>query len=225
MIPARFLLRIAYPCPYIADLPGDPEQGPLVDLPEQARLEPFTEYGAMPRFADVRMGWNGSGIGVQVSVVGKERPPLGDVQKPRVSDGLTLWLDTRDARTAHRASRYCHQFHLLPAGGGSDHDEPAFVQSKIHRAQQDAPLASSSDVPFRGERLRGGYRLEAFVPTTILTGFDPEQNVRLGVFYAVRDLELGEQTLGLPAEFPYWEDPSLWNVLELRPADEMTMEL
>ena len=38
---------------------------------------------------------------------------------------------------------------------------------------------------------------------------------RLGFFYAVRDMELGEQLLGVDAEFPYWEDPSLWSVLEL----------
>jgi hypothetical protein len=48
-----------------------------------------------------------------------------------------------------------------------------------------------------------------------LNGFDPDQNRRLGLFYAFRDTEKGEQLLAASPEFPYWEDPSLWCVLEL----------
>ena len=49
----------------------------------------------------------------------------------------------------------------------------------------------------------------------MLNGYDPEQNPRLGVYYAVRDAELGEQVLSVGADFPFSEDPSLWGVLEL----------
>ena len=62
---------------------------------------------------------------------------------------------------------------------------------------------------------KGGYRVEAFLSSAALTGFDPEEHPRLGLFYAVRDSELGEQTLSIGHEFPYGEDPSLWEVLEL----------
>ena len=118
-------------------------------------------------------------------------------------------------RTSHRATRYCHQLHFLPSGGGPDHDEPAFAQAKIHRALEDAPLCPASAVPFQSSRTSAGYILEAFLPATVLSGFDPEQNPRLGFYYVVRDLELGEQVLSVGSEFPYWEDPSLWSVLEL----------
>ena len=49
----------------------------------------------------------------------------------------------------------------------------------------------------------------------MLHGFDPEQNPRLGIYYAVRDTELGEQVLSVGSDFPYAEDPTLWSVLEL----------
>jgi hypothetical protein len=49
----------------------------------------------------------------------------------------------------------------------------------------------------------------------VLNGFDPEQNPRLGFYYAIRDSELGEQVLSVGSDFPYWEDPSLWSVLQL----------
>ena len=219
LVPHRFLVRVAYACPHVADMPhGDGDR--LLDLPEAARLDPFADIDGAPDFADVRLAWNESGLGLQAEVRGKDRPPLCDPERPRQSDGLTLWIDTRADRTGHRATRHCHQFHFLPAGGGADRDEPLFVQTKIHRALQDAPIASAGDVPFRCERTKRGYRVEAFLPAAVLHGFDPEQNPRLGVYYAVRDFELGEQTPSVGSEFPFAEDPSLWCVLELTKGEE-----
>jgi len=187
----------------------------LVDLPESCRLDNFAAMDAQKTFADVRLAWNENGIGLQVTVTGKDEDPRGDAADAKHSDGVTLWLDSRDARTSHRASRYCHQFTFLPTGGGPDRDEPVFVQTKIHRALRDAPFASAAAVPFRSARLKNGYRIEAFLSSAVLTGFDPDEHPRLGVYYAVRDSELGEQVLSVGQEFPYAEDPSLWGVLEL----------
>ena len=214
LVPNRFLVRVCHPCPYVKAMPR-PKDDRLLDLQDAARLSTFAALDGQADFADVRLAWNELGLGVQATVTGKEQPPAGDVARPAVADGLTLWVDTRDARASHRASRYCHQFHLLPAAGGADKDEPAFAQTKINRAQQDAPLCGPADVAFRCFKLKGGYRVEAFLPAAVLNGYDPEQNPRLGVYYAVRDAELGEQVLSVGSDFPYWEDPSLWSVLEL----------
>jgi hypothetical protein len=218
LVPYRFLFRVAYPCRYVPDVPLE-DRDDLLDLPPECRLDNFDEMDGRRNFANVRLAWNEGGLALQVEVRGKAEPPAGDPARPRQSDGITLWLDTRDARTSHRASRYCHQFHLLAAGGGPEHDQPAFLQTKIHRAMQDAPQVAAAAIAFHGRPLTGGYRLEAFLPATALHGFDPEQNPRLGMFYAVHDRELGEQTLGVGSDFPFGEDPSLWSVLELaRPA-------
>jgi hypothetical protein len=214
LLPPGFLFRVAYSCRHIKDIPHDRGED-LLDLPESCRLDHLGFMDGQKTFADVFLAWNELGLGVQVEVRGKRQPPQGDIGRPRLSDGVTLWIDTRDARSSHRASRYCHQFHLLPAGAGNERDEPAFTQTKIHRAQQDAPLCTPSSVPFRSRRTKGGYVVEAFLPAPVLNGFDPEQNRRLGFFYAVCDAELGEQTPGLDTDFPYAEDPSLWSVLEL----------
>lgn len=215
LIPNRFLFRVGYPCRYIAELPHEGSDD-LLDLPESCRLDSFADMDERRSFADVRLAWNEGGLALQVEVQGKEQPAVGDLARPRASDGVTIWIDTRDARTSHRASRYCHQFHFLAAGGGPDKDEPAFVQSKINRALQDAPLVSAESVPFQLVPRRGGYRLEAFLPATAINGFDPEQNRRLGLHVAVHDQELGEQSLSVGGDFPWAEDPSLWSVLELR---------
>jgi len=214
VIPHRFLFRVAHPCQYTKKMPREDDDR-LLDLPETCRLDNFAAMDEQRNFADVRLAWNELGLGVQAEVRGKEEAPQGDASRPRASDGLTLWLDTRASRASHRASRYCHLFHFLPTGGGPDHDEPVFVQTKITRALHDAPQCSPSAVPFQSMRVKGGYVLEAFLPAAVLNGFDPEQNPRLGIFYVVKDSELGEQVLSVGPEFPYWEDPSLWSVLEL----------
>ena len=101
------------------------------------------------------------------------------------------------------------------SGGGTEKEEPAFAQTKINRALQDAPLCTVSDVPFRSHTVRGGYRLEAFLPVGALTGYDPEQHPRLGFYFALRDRERGDEFLSVNADFPFADDPSLWAVLEL----------
>ena len=214
LIPPRFLTRVCYPCPYQKGVPHE-EDDRLLDLPETCRIDNYAAPDGPKNFADVRLAWNEFGLAAQVEVRGKEQLPQGAAERLRGSDGVTLWVDTRDARTSHRASRYCHQFHLLPTGGGPENDEPVFAQTKINRALQDAPLCSPSEVPFRAWRTKTGYVVEVFLPAAVLNGFDPEQNPRLGFYYAVRDAERGEQVLGVGAEFPYWEDPSLWEVVEL----------
>lgn len=215
LIPHRFLFRFATPCRRHAQMPrlkGDR----LLDLPVECRIDNFAAMDGLRNFADVSLAWNEGGLGLQVDVKGKDKPLSGDAARPRGSDGVTLWIDTRDARAGHRASRTCHQFHFLATGGGEERDEPVVVQTKIHRALDDAPLANAADIPLRVRTRATGYTLEAFLPATVLQGFDPEQYPKLGFFYAVRDDELGEQLLSISPEFPFWEDPSLWSVLELR---------
>jgi hypothetical protein len=213
LLPPSFLFHVCYPCRHVKDIPHKKDD--LLDLPPSCRLESFAVMDGRPAFADLRLAWNEQGLGLQVEVRGKDQLPQGDISRPRASDGVTLWLDTRDARTSHRASRFCHQFHFLPAGGGPEHDEPAFAQVPIHRALQDAPLCTQADVKFRSRSRKSGYVIEAFLPAAVLNGFDPEQNPRLGFFVAVRDSEHGDHLLSGSAEFPYWEDPSLWSALQL----------
>jgi hypothetical protein len=214
LIPHRFLCRISYPCPYLAKMPRTKDDR-LLDLAQEYRIDNFAGPDEPKNFAEVALAWNELGLGVQVEVRGKEDPPVGDVARPRSSDGFTFWLDTRDARASHRASRYCHQFHFLASGGGAERDEPVMVQTKINRALIDAPLAPAGSVPFMLTSKKDGYILEAFLPAAVMNGFDPDQHPRLGFFYAVRDEELGEQVLSTGPEFPFWEDPSLWSVLDL----------
>ena len=215
LIPHRFLVRLAHPCLMAKKIPlrGDAR---LLDLAAEFAIDNFAAIDAETNFADVRLAWNDLGIGLQVEVRGKQQMAVGNPDRPRGSDGVTLWLDTRDARASHRATRYCHQFHFLATGAGPELDEPALIQTKINRALEDAPIiAGSGGALLKVQHRKSGYVLEAFLPAAALNGYDPREHRRLGFFYAVHDDELGEQLLSLSPEFPFWEDPSLWSVLEL----------
>jgi hypothetical protein len=167
-----------------------------------------------PSWADVRTAWNPSGLAVAVEVTGKSGPitrePLGSAS----GEGLTLWIDTRDTRTIHRATRFCHRysFTLRPSRDGLD---VVTAQKPIARALADAPSADLSTLSTRADLIRGGWRLEVFLPAEALNGFDPETNRRLGFAYQVTDLERDDRFLTVGRDFPIGEDPSLWAVLEL----------
>ena len=151
---------------------------------------------------------------MSVEVTGKSGPIARDPIGSAPGEGLTLWIDTRDARTIHRATRFCHRFAftLRPSRDGL---AVQAAQKPIARALADAPSADLSAIATRADVIRGGWRLEAFLPAEVLNGFDPETNRRLGFAYQVSDLEREDRFLTVGRDFPVGEDPSLWAVLEM----------
>jgi hypothetical protein len=234
LLPARFLFRFAVSCVFREPLWT--AEGAALD--ESCRLPSLVELEGRAAWADVRAAWNLSGLAFAVCVAGKEQPPWCRASRPEDSDGLQVWIDTRDVHNVHRAGRFCHRFIFLPRGGGRRLDEPVAQLHPINRAREQCrPVppgqlqvraGKRGEVPLAGTARRvprtkgtspvlaGDYFLQAFVPAEALTGFDPQEHPRLGFSYAVLDRQLGEQTLGVGSPMPYQEDPSLWPTLELR---------
>jgi hypothetical protein len=129
-------------------------------------------------------------------------------------EGLQVWIDTRDTRNIHRASRFCHRFSFIlkPTAKALD---VIVSQKPIARALADAPMGDLELVYSRADLVKGGWRIETFLPLEVLNGFDPETNRRLGFAYQVTDLEREDQFLTVGREFPTGEDPSLWSTVEL----------
>ena len=227
LIPNQFLFRFTYSCRYRAKMPIAGSH--VVNLPAECAVPFLGGMDGERPFADVRMAWNENGLGLQWEIRLKEEPIYGEVDRPRACDGLSLWLDARDTRSIHRASRYCQRLLFLAANG---HDPPVadVRQQTIARALESPPAADLSQVRIvrlaideDGEILGNkpkaavtNYRVEVFLPAGVLHGYDPEVNRRLGFFYRVRDRELGDQLLCAGPELPYWEDPSLWSTLDLQ---------
>ncbi len=213
LVPQAFWFRVSAPCGRVEGFPR--AKGRLLDLPESSALPDLGALEGAGSWAKGRAGWNAAGLGFAFEVLEKGGPISPAPERASGLDGVQLWIDTRDTRNVHRATRFCHRFAatLVPAAGRSLGVEVA--RKPIARAIADAPLAPLAEVQARAERTVSGWRLELFFPADCLHGFDPETNRRLGFSYQVTDPDRGDQYFGVGREFPVGEDPSLWATLEL----------
>ncbi len=211
LLPERFLFRFSLPLRRRDRLwlPNGAALG------EEYRLTRLAELEGGPSWADVRAAWNPEGLAFSVRVAGKKQTPWCRATRPEDSDGLRVWIDTRDVHTIHRAGRFCHWLVFLPTGEGRNRGEPSAHWLPINRAREQPRPVPPKALQTVARVRRGGYELDALVGADALTGFDPNEHPRLGFTYAVVDREFGEQTLGPGSPLPYQEDPSLWTTLEL----------
>ena len=216
LLPQAFWFRLSIPCRRIDGLPRTGPRGRLLDLPESCALPDLAQLEGGRSWAEVRVAWNPAGLAVAIEATGKSGPITFE-EGPTLANGAQIWIDTRDTRGIHRASRFCHRFTAkLSPGGSRSALEVELAQRPIARAVADAPTCRIETLSARAERLSGGWRLELFFPAEALHGFDPETNRRLGFAYQVSDPDREDQFLGVGREFPIGEDPSLWSTLELR---------
>jgi len=161
------------------------------------------------------MAWCKAGLGLQVLVSGKRQLVWCRDTRLEDSDGFHFWLDTRCSPNIHRATQYCHRFLWMPAGGGPQRDQPTAGLIPINRARSHPKAVATGKLKIAASLRHNGYEMSGFLPAAALTGFDPIEQPRISMYYAVIDRELGWQTFSLGPEFPVMEDPSLWGELVL----------
>ena len=179
-------------------------------LPASCKIPSFGGLSDGPVFADVRMAWNESGLGIHVSVNGKRQIPWCRETRLDESDGFNLWVDTRCSPGIHRATQYCHRFVWMPSGSGPRRERPLAALVPIHRARGNPKSVAPDQLKVAASPRHDGYELSGIVPTEALTGYAPADQPRIGIYYAVIDRELGWQTFALTPEYPVADDPSLW---------------
>jgi hypothetical protein len=211
LVPTAFLFRFAVPCR--SREPLWPSQGEPLDV--TFRLASLAEMEGRELPFEVRAAWSAAGLRFDVHVQGKEQDPWCRASRPEDSDGLQLWIDTRNVHNVHRASRFCHRFLFMPSGQGNQRREPVAQWLPINRAREQPRAIPNGALRVRSRIGKDGYRLEALITAEALTGFDPQEHPRLGFTYALIDRELGEHTFTVGRPMPYQEDPSLWATLEL----------
>ena len=211
VVPHSFLFRYSIPAGYRKSMPKRRGRRPL-QLPAKFKVPNLRAVDDVSEFAELRVAWNDFGIGFTVLVRKKKNPPTCDDRRVADSDGLQVWIDTRNTKNVHRATRFCHHFCALPAGNPTG---PIGIQLPIGRAREEAKIAASDDILVAVQHRTNGYDLDLWLPADVLNGFDPESVTKLGFYYLIRDSELGNQFLLADDDFPFASDPSLWATLEL----------
>ncbi|MDX1946402.1 MAG: hypothetical protein SFU86_13460 [Pirellulaceae bacterium] len=210
LLAPTMLFRFAAPCHYAEGLAASKS----ITLSEKYRLPCFAELEGKPSYADVRLGWCETGLALLVRVAGKSQPPWCRDSKIEDSDGVQLWIDTRNTQNIHRAGRFCHRFVFLPCGSGRKLDEPVAALLAINRAKESPREIERGALVVQAAMTRDGYALTAFIPASALTGYSPADQPAMGFSYAVSDRERGMQTFTVGPELPFADDPSLWGTLE-----------
>ena len=209
-IPIRSFFDFAWPCPRLEGIPF--MKGPLTGWPERHKLPDLGGLEGADSFAEVYLGWRDEGLYIGVDVQGKAGLKV-EPKRPLKGDGIQVWVDTRDVRDAHRASRFCHHFFFLPGGGRRK--GAAAGQVRIRRARSQGKPCEPQAITVVSKIRSSGYRLSAHLPADVLHGFDPEDNTRIGFTYRIADSFLGLQSWAAEDPLPVSYDPSLWGTLQL----------
>lgn len=211
LVPPRFLFRFAAMLPQCEAKWTDAGRA----LDESYRMLGLGALDGGRQFADVRAAWSTAGLVFTVRIEGKRQSPWCRDSRIEESDGIQLWIDTRNTHNVHRATRYCHRFAFLPAGGGRDLDRPVAEQLLINRSRENARPVRPRELKVASRIRKKGYTLAAFIPAEVLGGYDPDEHRQLGFQYSIHDRELGLQTFAVGPGMPYDEDPSLWATLDM----------
>ena len=216
LIPPSLAYRFSTAC-YATTQKWSASKG--INLSEDYRLPCFNELDDASLFAEVRAAWSTAGLMIQAHISGKKQSLWCRDTQLTESDGLQVWVDTRNTHNVHRANRFCHWFLCLPSGGGGSREEPIATMLKINRAKEDPKTLNQVQPQVWAQKKVNGYRIDLMIPKHALTGWDPSEHSKIGFQYLILDRELGSQSFSIGNDFPISEDPSLWQTLELVAAD------
>ena len=185
-------------------------------LPDEAELPGIgSSISGQNHFATIKVAVSDSGLFMTASVKGKRQLPWCRESRLEDSDGMHVWIDTRNARDVHRATRYCHRFVFAPLGRGPKSEQAFASWAPINRARENSKPPEDKLLYAHSKVTQSGYELNAACHWRALSGFDRADFPVLGFYVAVVDRELGWQSLGLSPPLPVDEDPSLWCELAL----------
>ena len=214
IVPPSFLFQYSMAVPRVEAIPR--KKGSLLQLDDGCSLFVPGSMNDTDNAFGLRMAWNPEGLGVELDVPGKKLPPAGRHKDLKNSDYISLFVDTRHTANVHRATEYCLSLVVLPCDEDAD-EKPtaAFVEIAQQRASKRD--RDGRKCPVQVHVRPDGYRLEIWIPTSQMFGFDEAPEIgRIGFSCLIHDTELGEIPLNVGGDFPVAFDPSTWLQLELK---------
>ena len=214
IVPPSFLFQYSMAVPRVEAIPR--KKGSLLQLDDGCSLFVPGSMNDTDNAFGLRMAWNPEGLGIELDVPGKKLPPAGRRKDLKNSDSISLFVDTRHTANVHRATEYCCSLVVLPCDENAD-EKPtaAFVEIAQQRASKSD--RDGGKCPVQVSVRPDGYRLEIWIPTSQMFGFDEAPEIgRIGFSCLIHDTELGEIPLNVGGDFPVAFDPSTWLQLELK---------
>lgn len=215
LLPPSYMFKVSLPLYYRATewKPGSEFQlEPRYEVPTFESLDQPEEA-----FCSTRIAWSEEGLWLQFSVQGKKLKPLCRLTDLEQSDGVELFVDTRNTKNVHRATRFCHRFLFLPKGGGTEEKDPYGSMLKIRLARGEPSSIGQFQPHVYSKIRRNGYDMSIHLSRKDLEGWAPTEQPEMGLYFVVRDQELGLCPMIYDLNLPVYEDPSLWPTAFLTP--------
>lgn len=208
LLPHRAFFHFELPIRYCAKPPR--VDGDVHKWDEDYLVTPLMELDDAEPFADVYWAWNEDGFYLAYDVPNRTSRPQADPKQWWKKNGFRLCIDTRDARDNKRATRYCHLFYLLPTGGGAKGNQPVAGIHRMSRSKEPPPAVDVRKIKVASIVTRNGYSVEAAFPAACLSGWNPAEHPRIGIYYKVKDSQFGGQHLSSDDDLGWNVDPSTW---------------
>ncbi|MEQ1826767.1 MAG: hypothetical protein ABL921_12510 [Pirellula sp.] len=178
------------------------------ELGDEHRLPPLSALNGEKRFAESSIAWSDHGLLIHFAVQIDSRVNPKHSLSPPV---LTFYVDTRWSPGVHRGTMYCHRIEMLLTRPVSSELKRGHGElTPMQRARASPNPVHPNDLLIGTLRREFGYEIKVFIPTESLTGYEPREFQELGLFYVLRDDQLGRQCMARSVHSPFFEDPSLW---------------
>ncbi len=208
LIPASYLFRLSLPLYYRETIwKKGITLEPRYEIPQFQTLD---QDQARENPLSTCIAWSEEGLTFQFTVSGKKQKPHCRITDLEQSDSIEIFVDTRNTKTVHRATRFCHRFLFLPSGGGVNGKEPYGSMLKIRLARGEPTAIGQFQPQVVCQNKRNGYQLSCHLPKKFLEGWQPQEQPEIGFYFLLRDQELGVVSMTYDAALPVNEDPSLW---------------
>ena len=213
IVPPSFLFDYLPGMCRLDDFPG---KGKLRHLPESATVFVPARLNQQPHSFDLRLAWNPSGIAITVIVKGRDMPVAGNKSPIKVSDYVSVMLDTRHTANVHRATGYCTALTALPVDQ-SNGGKPTILYREIAQQREVRHQLNPKQCGITVDVQSDGYLMTVWLPQNQLPGFAESPEIgRVGFYLVVHDSEFGELPLSIADDFPASFDPSTWIPFELK---------
>jgi hypothetical protein len=174
-------------------------------------LPDFSELLYEDSFAKVFFGWDRGGLSFEIQV----EKPFEECYFPeyRKGNSIELFIDTRDLKSAGFLTRFCHHFVILPkpVDGILAQEVTAFRTDDRHE------LCDPDKIQIKTALERRNCKLEIFLPSECLHGYDPSSFDRLGFTYRINKVEKNPQHFALSSDYLAIENvPSRWASMQMR---------
>lgn len=168
-------------------------------------LPDISELLGEERFAEVAFLWNEEGLSFEVFI----DKPFEEVYFPLYSkgDAIELFIDTRDLKTVGFATRFCHQFVILPQ---AIQDIQA-LETTHFRTEDAHPLCEGQEIGVQAHFHDDAYSVRIVIPAHCLHGYDPKSYDRIGFTYRIHRTGGPPQHFAVSSEhFAIEQAPKAW---------------